>query len=255
MDKFIQKIAKTAGAAVIKKFGKVGVHHMKSDHAWDCVTEADLLSDKIIVSAIRKKYPEHGIISEESGRVNDEAEYLWIIDPVDGTLNFVKEIPLFGVMIALVHNGEVILTVINLPATRELFFAKAGKGAFLNGKRIQCSQIRTLDNSFGTGSSNMGSRTAKFVRRIMDAGKVQRIQLGSFGSMAVNAAYVAAGRRDWMVPMMGQLHDFAPIALLLKEAGCKITDTKGNPWKFGQLEMVAANPVLHKQLLKLTKNV
>ena len=255
MERFIQDIARKAGDAAQKKFGKIGVHHMKSDHAWDCVTEADLLSDQIIVSAIKKKYPHHGIISEESGRVNDEAEYLWIVDPIDGTLNFSKEIPLFGVMIALVRSGEVILSVVHLPATRELFFAKAGKGAFLNGKKIHCSPIKTLDNSFGTGSSNMSGRTAKFVRNIMDSGKVHRIQLGSFGSMAANAGYVAAGRRDWMVPMMGQLHDFVPVALLLKEAGCKITDTKGNPWKFGMLEIVAANPTLHKELLKLTKNV
>src|SRR3989344_9501077 len=116
-DSFIQKLAKEAGVAVLKRFGKDGVHYMKSDHVWDVVTKADLLSERIIISAIRKKYPEHGIVSEERGVLKEGAEYLWIIDPIDGTLNFSLGVPLFGVMICLVHRGNVILSVINLPAT------------------------------------------------------------------------------------------------------------------------------------------
>ena len=77
----------------------------------------------------------------------------------------------------------------------------------------------------------------------------------SFGCMGVNACYVASGRRDWIVPLVGSIWDYAPAYLLLKESGCKVTDTSGKPWKFGVLEMVAANPAIHKQLLKLTKNI
>src|SRR3989344_8783192 len=103
MDRFIQKLAKEAGEAVLKRFGKDGVHHMKSERAWDSVTKADLLSEKIIISHIRKSYPTHGIIAEESGVTKDGAEYKWIIDPIDGTMYFADGIPLFGVFIALVH--------------------------------------------------------------------------------------------------------------------------------------------------------
>src|SRR3989344_2221863 len=254
-DTFIRHVAKEAGKAVLKRFGKDGVHYMKSDHVWDVVTKADLLSENIIIAALKKKYPGHGIVSEERGVLNEGAEYVWIIDPIDGTLNFSLCVPLFGIMICLVHRGDVILSVINLPATGELFFAKAEKGAYLNGKRVHCSRMKSFDNSFGCGSATMGGRTAKFVKQVLRSGEKERIQLGSFGSMSSNACYVACGRRDWMVPLTGKVWDFAPAFLILKEAGCKVTDTNGNPWKFGTLEMVAANPTLHKKLLKLTKNI
>ena len=255
MDTFIQKIAKAAGAAVMQKFGKVGVKYMKSDALWDCVTEADLISDRIMVSAIKKQYPTHGIISEESGSYNPDADYVWIIDPIDGTFNFSTGVPQFGVMICLAYRGDIILSAIDIPATGEFFFAKKGKGTFMNGKRIRCSSTKRLHNSFGVGSSSIRARTSKFLLKLVQASKAEDIQFGSMASMAVNACYAACGRRDWMVALTGALHDFAPVYLILKEAGCKVTDMKGNPWKFGQLEMVAANPALHKQLLKLTKDV
>src|SRR3989344_3431493 len=129
-DKFIQDIAKKAGDAVLKRFGNSGVHRMKSDRVWDVVTEVDLLAYKIITSAIKKAYPDHGIISEESGGINNHAEYIWIIDPIDGTLNFSRNVPMFGVMICLARRDKIILSAINLPCSKEIFFAKAGKGAY-----------------------------------------------------------------------------------------------------------------------------
>jgi len=254
-DSFIQKLAKEAGVLVLRRFGKDGVHYMKSDNAWDCVTKADLSSDKLIVGRIKRAYPTHGIISEEGGVYNENAEYVWIADPIDGTMNFSRGVPMFGVMIALVHRKRVVLSAIHMPTTNELFFAKRGKGAYLNGKRINCSRARTLENSVGSSSSTMNKRNAKFVGNILRAGRRKRIQLGSFFSMAVNVCYVACGRRDWVVALNGKIWDFAPAHLMLKEAGCKVTNTKGNPWEFGTPEMIAANPRLHKELLKLTKNI
>lgn len=255
MDKFIQDVAKEAGAAVLKRFGKDRVHYRKSVHRGDVVTKADLASEHIIIDAIRKKYPSHGIIAEESGGMNESAEYVWIIDPLDGTLNFASDVPMFAVMIALAHKKQVILSCIYFPSTRELFFAKKGRGAYLNGKRIHGSGARELDGSVGSCSSRIQGRNAAFLRNVLAAGRSKNIVLLSAGSISGNACYVACGRRDWIVPLLGALHDFAPISLMLKEAGCKVTDTKGRPWQLGQLEMVAANPTLHKQLLRLTKNI
>lgn len=254
MEKFIQAIAKKAGDAVLERFGKVGVHYSKTDAIWDVVTKADLLSEKIITSAIRKKYPDHGIISEEEGSTKEGAEYVWIVDPIDGTLNYSRGVPMFGVMIALVHRGEVILSSINMPATGELFFAKAGRGAYLNGKRIHCSSSKNFSQTFGMGGSSLRPRTAHFLRNLLRTKESKRMMYGSLGGPA-NACYVATGQRDWLVSLSGQIWDFAPEYLILKESGCKVTDTRGKPWKLGMLEMVAANPTLHKQLLKLTKNV
>ena len=253
-EKFIQKIAKEAGGAVLKRFGKDQVHYQKSAHRIDAVTKADLLSDKILVSAIKKAYPEHGIISEESGKVNEAAEYVWILDPIDGTFNFAFGVPLFGVMIALAHKGKVILAAVNMPATNEFFYAREGRGAFLNGRRIHCSNTRTIVHSAGYGGSTLRDRAKTFVEKIIHSEKAEYMILGSFNCCA-NHCYVAAGRRDWIVSVSGKIWDFAPAYLLLKESGCKVTDVNGKPWKLGMLEMVAANPRLHKQLLKLTKGI
>ena len=255
MEKFIQDTAKEAVVAVLKRFGKDGVHYMKSEHSWDVVTKADLISEKIIMSRIRKAYPDHGIISEESGNFNEGAEYVWIIDPIDGTLNFSRGVPLFGVMICLMHKGEVVLSVIDLPAAHELFFAKKGGGAYCNGKRIRCSQKRTLNQSFGAGSARLDGRAAVFLEKLIRTARNQNIQYASFFSMAVNACYVACGRRDWAVPLAGMVWDFAPAYLILKESGCTVTDIQGKPWALHKSEMLAANPHLHKELLKLTKDI
>ena len=255
MDRFIKTIVKEAGDAVFKRLGKDGAHYMKSDNIWDVVTKADLLAEKIMLSEIKKKFPHHGYISEEAGTKNEDAEYVWVMDPIDGTLNFSKGLGLFGVMVCLVHRREVILTAIYLPAMGELFFAKKGKGAYLNGKKIHCSTREGLDKSFGMASSSLHGRNGKFLKALIAEAEHKSIQLGHFGSIAVNACYAACGRRDFLVALVGHIWDFAPITLLLSEAGCTVTDLKGNPWKFGQLELVAANPLLHKELLAFTRDL
>jgi len=253
-EKFIQDVAREAGNAVLKRFGKDRELYRKSAHRMDAVTNADLLSEKVIISRIKKTYPDHGIISEESGRMNETAEYVWIIDPIDGTLNFSSGVPMFGVMICLTHKGRVILSAINMPATGELFFAKAGKGAYLNGKRIHCSRTRDIKKSAGYGGSTLRGRTKRFLRNILNSKKGEHMILGSFASCA-NQCYVAAGRRDWVVSLTGKIWDFAPTYLILKESGCTVTDIRGRPWNLHTQELVAANPALHKELLKLTKNI
>lgn len=254
MEKFIQQITKKAGAAVIKQFRKTGVKYMKSDALWDCVTQADLDADRIIVSAIKKNYPSHGIISEESGEHYPDSEYVWIIDPIDGTRNFASHIPLFGTMVAFAHKRNVILSAIDMPATSEFYFARAGKGAFLNGKRIRCTKADSLGRSAGYGGSSLRHRQRTFLEAMVRSKQTEQTMLGSYACCA-NQCYVAAGRADWVVSLSGKIWDFAPVSLLLKEAGCIVTDTKGRPWSLDMLELVAANPVLHKQLLKLTKNI
>lgn len=255
MDRFIREITKKAGVAVLKRFGKDGALYLKTRNRLSVVTKADLLAEKIIISAIRKRYPDHGIISEESAHHRPDAEYVWIIDPIDGTLNFATGIPLFGTMVALAHRGTVILSAIHLPVTDELFFAKKGKGAYVNGKRIHCSRHREWATSTGVGPSGLRERAIKFVGKLLTEVKGKRIVYCTYGCMAVDAAYIASGRRDWYVVVSGQTHDYAPIVLLMQEAGCKVTNLRGELWSLRDTEAVAANPTLHKQILKLTKNV
>jgi myo-inositol-1(or 4)-monophosphatase len=148
MDTFIKQLAKTGGEIVGKKFGKIGVKYTKKD-AKDVVTEADLAANKVITNAIKKKYPNHSIISEETGEEMTGSDYCWIIDPLDGTLNFATNVPLFGTMIGLAYKGEMILSAIYFPCTKEMLFAKRGKGAFLNGKRVHCSAQKKWNQSYG----------------------------------------------------------------------------------------------------------
>jgi len=254
-EKFIQKIAKEAGDAVLKRFGKDRALYLKSRNRMSIVTKADLIAEKIIISEIKKRYPDHGIIAEESGRWHEDAEYVWIIDPIDGTLNFATGIPLFGTMVALAHKGQVILSAIYLPTTSELFFAKKGKGAYLNGKRIRCSAHREWATSTGVGPIGLRERATKLVGKLLVEAQGKRIVYAAYGSMAIDAAYIASGRRDWYVVVSGQIHDYAPIVLLMQEAGCKVTNLRGEKWTLKDTEAVAANPTLHKELLKLTKNI
>ena len=174
MDKFIRQIAKKAGAVALTRFGKDGALYLKTRNRLSVVTKADLLVEKIIISAIRKKYPDHGIISEESPRHKPDAEYVWIIDPIDGTLNFATGIPLFGTMVALAHRGQVILSAIHFPVTDELFFAKKGKGAYVNGKRVHCSRHREWSTSTGVGPSGFWAPALKIVGKTIPGGKEKK---------------------------------------------------------------------------------
>ena len=251
-EPFIKKLAREAGRAVLGRFGKDGHAHIKTKSPWDGVTAADLLAEKLIIEAIKKRYPKHGIIAEESGSEHAEAEYIWIIDPIDGTLNFATGVPLFSVMIALAKKREVIMSAIYMPMTDDLYFAKKGKGAYLNGARIHCSSRREFKNSLGCGFSSIRMRTAPFIKNVFQAIGKEHVVFNSFGAISINACYVACGRRDWLLAPHGMLHDFAPTYLMLKEAGCAVTDVDGKPWKFGAQGIVAANPTLHKGLLRFS---
>ena len=254
MEKFIQRIAKKAGDEVMKRFGKDGVRFTKSSHPISAVTNADLLSDRIIISAIKKRYPKHGIVSEESGIWNQHAEYTWIVDPIDGTLNFANSIPYFAVLIALARGEEIVLAAVYLPALKELFFAKAGKGAYLNGVRIRSTRKRQWKHSAGSIPSILNKRAAAFFKGLLEQAPGNEFLISNFGG--AGEPYVAIGRRDWSVSIGAHVWDYAPGFLIAKEAGCVATNLKGRPWRMKDRELlVAANPVLHKQLLKLTKNV
>jgi len=254
-DSFIKKTAQEAGDAVWKRFGKDGPLYMKSEYAYDVVTKADLMADKFIVSKIKKHFPTHGINAEESGKVHEGAEYVWHIDPIDGTKNFSHNIPLFGTMIALAHKKRVILSAVYIPVNKELFFAKAGKGAYLNGKRIHCSTKKDFKKTEGFAQMQFMSRNIGFLKNILKLKGIDHLGTATYNCIAVNGCYVAAGRKDWTVAPYGQVHDFAAPSLILKESGCKVTNLDGKPWTLGTEGLVAANPYLHRQLIKLTRGV
>jgi myo-inositol-1(or 4)-monophosphatase len=250
MDKFIKDIAVKAGKITLKYFGEVHTDYMTKANKLDVVTKADLASNKFLIDAIKKKYPDHGILSEETGEENINAKYVWIIDPIDGTLNFSRGIPLYMVMIALMVDNVVTMSVLYDPVHKELYFARKNKGAFLNGKRIHCSSEKTLKDTVGSMNSRLDEvlvkRVTKFINKLPD----RKLRARGLFSMGIIAAYQSTGRQDWIVTQGGKFWDYAPTVLILQESGCKVTDLMGQPWQRASDSLVVANPILHKQLIK-----
>lgn len=250
MEKFIKDITKKAGHEILKKFGKIGVKYTKIDAA-DVVTEADLISNKIIIEAIKNKYPTHSIISEETGEYQSGNDYCWVIDPLDGTRNFSTKTPLFVVIVSLIYKGKVKFGAIYNPCTDEMLFAEQGKGAFLNNKKVHCSNQKTWENSWGLTSCNVSGKSLNNLQKLLKFAEKKNFWTSSLGSSGVSTIYQADGRRDWRFSAGGGLWDYAAPALILKEAGCKVTNYKGKPWSIKDREILAANKNLHPILLKI----
>ena len=148
MKSVAAKAAKDAGNLLLKNLGKVSNVNIKDQQS--LVTNIDLEADKLIQKIILEKYPDHNIITEESGSINNNSPYTWHVDPLDGTHNYVRGLPLFGVSIALEYNNEIILGVINLPALKRLYTAVKGKGVYCNSKKVSVSEKTELDFSYIT---------------------------------------------------------------------------------------------------------
>ncbi|MGV8169385.1 MAG: inositol monophosphatase family protein [Candidatus Nanoarchaeia archaeon] len=252
-EKFIQQITKNAGKIVGELYGKVGVAYTKKNPG-DMVTKADLLSHKYLVSSIKKKYPTHGIISEEAKQDYKKTEYTWIIDPLDGTRNFATRTPLYGVMVALAKGDELLLGAIYLPELKELCFARKGKGAFLNGKQIKCSNVNKLEYSYGTSGCRQSQKSAPINGALIEKSETTSFWVNSIGCYAVMAAYVSSGRRDWLVnSSVSGVWDLAAPYIIMKESGCKVTNINGEEFSISiqGTGLISANPVLHKEIIKI----
>ena len=257
IKKNLTAITLDAGKILRGYFGKVGVKYNKGN-SLNVVTEADLAANTFLIKQIQKKYPNHGILSEETGyhqknrsKNAKNAEWLWTIDPLDGTLNFSRRIPLFAVMISVSKksakskNRDLRYAAIYDVMQNELFYAEKGKGAFRNGKRIHGSKKTTWTETFGL----MGGRPKKGNRHLWKAlivhAEKEKFGFLSPGSAGIAAAYAAAGRCDWWIGKGGYVWDYAPSVLLLKEAGYRVTNHDGKPWKWNDRGLIATPPKLH----------
>lgn len=252
IQSFINNILIEAGEVIMGYFGKNPKIYTKGENANDFATEADIKSQKIMVDAIKEKYPGHGLVGEELVSENTGSEYVWHIDPLDGTRNFNTRVPLFGINIALVQSGIVKHAAIYLPSTEEFFYAEAGFGSFLNGEKIKCSEISDWSLTYGIGP--IKSRGGKFFKALSDisGGKAW---VNAIGSTAISGAYMADGRRDFYVSFNKNSWDLAAPYLLSKEAGCVATNLKGEDWHPGDLGLVVANKHLHSDLLKISQEL
>ena len=219
------------------------------------VTEADHASEKAIIDIIRKEYPEHFILSEESGEIVMDSEYKWIIDPIDGTVNFSNGIPLCCVSIGLEKAGEIILGAVYNPLMNEMFFAQKGFGALLNNKKINVStKTEVIKSCLVTGFPytylDMPNGPLQVFERFIRKG----VPVRRLGSAAIDLCWVAAGRFDGFYEHDLQAWDTAAGFLIVEEAGGKVTDYKGDHYSPYQPHLLATNGKIHHEMLEIINN-
>lgn len=249
MIDFAIELAYRAGA--ILRSGLERERSLESKGYADVVSDIDHASEALIVGTIRARYPDHAIVAEESGR-SEGSSYVWIIDPLDGTLNYVHGFPFYCVSIGVLHHDEPLLGVVYDPLRNELFSAERGKGAYCNGRRLHVSSTPTLIKSLLTTGfpyerfSQRENNLAEFSRVLMRVQDVRRA-----GSAALDLCYAAAGRSDGHWELGLHPWDVAAGALLVAEAGGRLSDWQGRPWTIWNPQLVATNGLVHDELLEL----
>ncbi|MBM4331889.1 MAG: inositol monophosphatase [Deltaproteobacteria bacterium] len=244
--------AKEAGLLLKNKLGQRRKVAYKG--AVNLVTEMDLLAEKVIVSTINRRYPDHNILAEEQTTKQKNSPFRWIIDPLDGTTNYAHGFPVFCVSIALEKSGEIILGVVYDPTRGELFLAEKGKGARLNGKKIQVSSVPKLSLSLlatGFPYDLRESPVNNFDHFHNFALRVHAVRRA--GSAALDLCYVAAGRFDGFWEMKLGTWDMAAGSLIVREAGGKITDFSGKNLGLNGQHVLASNGKIHREMLNILK--
>jgi len=247
------KAAKKAGA-VHKKYFRGKILARKKSSSFDLFTVADTMSEKAIVSLIKKYYPHHNFLAEEFLYPKTDSEYTWVIDPLDGTNNFASGIPIFCASVALVRKEKVIVGAIYDVTRDELFYAQKGRGAYLNGKRVHVNSAKNLKSAmlitgfyYSRGREMMQTLQAIkrfFLRHILG--------LRRLGAAALDLCYVACGRAAGFWEFELSPWDFAAGKLIVEEAGGKVTGRRGEPVPLTKkYYIVSSNGRIHKRMLDI----
>ena len=246
------KAAREAGRIINKGSNDVGALSVQSKTFNDFVSEVDHAAEKAIIDILKYAYPDHGFLGEESGDTNSEAENIWIIDPLDGTTNFLHNFPVYCVSIALQQKGVLTQAVIYDPVRNDLFTATKGRGAFLNDKRIRVASRSKLQASLiATGFPFRDfSHLDTYLNILKDMIK-NTTGIRRPGSAALDLAYVAAGYTDGFFEIGLSSWDIAAGGLLVQEAGGMVGDFEGNEGWLKTGNIVAANPKVFAQLLRV----
>lgn len=248
-DKII-KSAKEGGKILLKYFGKDLKIENKSTLA-DMQTKADVESEKAILEILEKEFPDYNIWGEESGLNDKKSEYTFVVDPLDGSYNFINNIPYFSVAVALMKNKEIIFSVIYDPILKRTYWAKKGQGSFLNNKKIKVNKESNIENS-----------SVAYITRYINSKKYYMNLLGELHNYEVRRIFVnwsvaldfclfSMGKIEAIIHNGSELYDYAAGKLLAQEAGALITNFKGDK-EFKEEEFLATNGTkIHKQLLKI----
>ncbi|MDO8451344.1 MAG: inositol monophosphatase [bacterium] len=256
-ETFAIRLARNAGQILLNARGSAKIITKKA-HALDFATEADIRSEQYIRSELAKKFPDHGIIGEEGKRVHEESQYTWIIDPLDGTLDYVRGLSLFSVLIALEYTDYLVAGCLYRPTLRELFSASKGSGVRKNRKNVTVSSIASLEKSVihfklprNVVSEEQRERSIKILRSLSkETGLIREswedcVSLANIAAGSTEGLIIARTGPAWW--------DVAPGILMVEEAGGKVTDLHGNAVKNHDLShgLVASNGKIHDQLLRI----
>ncbi|HVZ56295.1 MAG TPA: inositol monophosphatase family protein [Chitinophagaceae bacterium] len=244
-----------AGADQVRRFFHGSFRIDNKEGINNLVTEADHASERAILEVIRGRFPQHHILSEEAGELAAESDYKWIIDPIDGTVNFAHGIPLNCVSIALEHRGTMILGAVYNPHLEELYVAEKGQGATLNGKPIHVSGEKEVGRAcivtgFPYTYLDMPNGPLEVFGRLIRRG----IPVRRLGSAAIDLCWVAAGRFDAFYEHKLEAWDSAAGFLIVEEAGGRVTDFTGQAYSPYQHRIIASNGLIHEGLRAFINN-
>lgn len=245
------KAARRAGSIINRASLDIDLVKVQTKQPGDFVTEIDKLVEAEIIEIIHEAYPEHAILAEESG-ASGESEHLWVIDPIDGTTNFIHGFPQYAVSIAYFQNGVAQHAVVYDPNRNELFTASRGSGAFLNDRRIRVSKrIRLADSLVGTGFPYRVFQNADTYMAMFRELTEKTAGLRRPGAASLDLAYVACGRYDAFFEFGLSPWDFAAGVLMVQEAGGLVSDFHGESGYEQSGDIVAGNPKVFAQLIQV----
>lgn len=245
---FARQLALDAGTLLAGRFHRR--HQIEYKGTIDLVTEADKMSEALIVDRIRKQFPDHGIVTEESPVQNANAALRWIVDPLDGTTNYAHGFPVYCVSIAVEQEGEIIVGVVYDPSRNDLFAARRGCGATLNGKPLAVSGVSELSRSLLATGFPYDIRTSRDNNLDLFGAMAVRAQaIRRPGAAALDLAYLSAGCFDGFWELKLKAWDTAAGCLLVTEAGGTVTEIDGSSWQPDSRGLLASNGLIHQQMM------
>jgi myo-inositol-1(or 4)-monophosphatase len=247
------RAARSAGKVLLRYYERVDQIQVQSKSRNDFVSEVDRAAEAAVVQELRAKFPHHGILAEEGGALGG-GDFQWIVDPLDGTTNYLHGFPQFSISIALRHRGQLECGVVYDPLREELFTAARGQGAHLNDRRLRVAGRPSLEGALiGTGFPFRDQRHIDTYLGMFKAMPLATAGLRRPGSAALDLAYVAAGRTDGFWELGLSPWDFAAGALLISEAGGTVSDLAGGSRYFETGNLVAGNIRVHQAMLELLR--
>ena len=251
MVKACRKAAKT----LIRDFGEIENLQVSIKGPGDFVTASDKKVEKILIDELQKARPNYSILSEEIGKINNDESFKWIIDPIDGTSNFLHGIPHFAISIGLEHDGEIICGIIYDPIKDEMFVAEKGNGSYLNNQRIRVSSRSKLENCIiFTGGPKIGVKNRElFLKEYNNVSSKVPTSIRKLGSASLDMAYVAAGRCDGFWQRDLKYWDIAAGIILVRESGGFVTDFKGEKGYMQNKTILVTNSKINNEMIEILK--